>query len=180
MVVLVNVEILHFLLQSNRHWEGLLLYFFLIYSFARISVGINTEINKLLPPYFLMELCVSWNCTECQGTSEIVFMKWILKKGVGFPELKTAVFVIPALSWCSAGRASCSSWADSWHQEELVWIPSRGASLLLLKSCSPALFVCALKTAKVWKNSAFKAVISVRCGGFCGQWPPAAYLPSKI
>lgn len=136
--------------------------------------------HTLLLSYFLMVLCVSWNCAECQGTSEIVFMTWILKKGVRFPELKTAAFAIPALSWCSAGRTSYSSRADSWHQEELVMgIPSGEASLLLVKSCSPALFVCELKAAKIWKNSAFKAVVSVRCGDFCGQWPPAAYLPSQ-
>lgn len=127
-----------------------------------------------------MELCVSWNCAECHGTSEIVFMKWILKKGVRVPELKTAAFAIPALSWCSAGRTSYFSQADSRHQEELVmWILSREASLLLLKSCSPALFDCQLKAAKIWKSNAFEAVISVRCGDFSGQWPPAACLPSQ-
>lgn len=37
-------------------------------------------------------------------------MKWILKKGVRFPELKPAAFAIWALGWCSAGRTSYSLW----------------------------------------------------------------------
>lgn len=59
-------------------------------------------------------------------------------------------------------------------------IPSREASLLLLKSCTPALFICELKAANIWKNSAFKAVISVRCGDFCGQWPSAYTFLHKV
>lgn len=51
-------------------------------------------------------------------------MKWILKKGVRFPELKPAAFAIWALSWCSAGRTSYSLWVmagtrRSWWCESL-------------------------------------------------------------
>lgn len=130
MVALVNVEILLLVLQASKHWDGLLFFFFfLIYiyiysselkNFCGYQCG-SKHVHIFLLSYFLMGLCVSWICAEYQGTSEIVCIKRILKKGVGLPELRIEAFAIPALSWCSAGSTNYSLLPIvSWHLEELV------------------------------------------------------------